>query len=211
MQLHGKVRRVGSTGILYVMATEAEYGEHLRGRIDPFICGVGPVEAASALAMAIASADQAQDKVDCVVSLGSAGSNRLEQGQVYQIEGIAYRDMDASAFGFEKGATPFLDQPIVVPVETIIPDLPTASLSTGANVVSGDGYAAIAQDMVDMESFAVLRVCQQMNCRFVGLRGVSDGAEPVAELSDWTRFLHVVDERLADAVDRLEAHLALVG
>lgn len=98
-----------------------------------------------------------------------------------------------------------------MPVEPLIPDVPTASLSTGANVVSGDAYAAIAQDMVDMESFAVLRVCQQMGCRFVGLRGVSDGAHPVAELSDWTRFLHVVDERLAHAVDALEAQFLAVG
>lgn len=107
MQLHGKIRRIGKTGILYVMATEAEYGEHLRARIDPFICGVGPVEAASNLAAAMAGADSTQDRVDCVVSLGSAGSNRLEQGQVYQINGVAYRDMDASAFGFEKGRPRF--------------------------------------------------------------------------------------------------------
>ncbi|MEM1038778.1 MAG: 5'-methylthioadenosine/S-adenosylhomocysteine nucleosidase [Pseudomonadota bacterium] len=208
MHLHGKIRRVGETGIVYVMATDAEYGEHLRARINPFICGVGPVEAASTLAAAMASTDPVTDKVDLVVSLGSAGSNRLKQGHVYQIGGVAYRDMDASAFGFEKGATPFLEQPIVIPVQAVIPNVPTASLSTGANVVSGDAYAAIEQDMVDMESFAVLRVCQQMGCRFVGLRGVSDGAEPVAELADWTRYLHVVDEGLADAVDRLEAVLA---
>ncbi|MEM9677520.1 MAG: 5'-methylthioadenosine/S-adenosylhomocysteine nucleosidase [Pseudomonadota bacterium] len=207
VHIHGKIRRVGETGILYVMATDAEYGEHLRARIDPFICGVGPVEAASNLAVAMASADLATDKVDVVVSLGSAGSNRLQQGHVYQIEGVSYRDMDASAFGFRKGATPFLEEPIMIPVEALIPDVPTATLSTGANVVSGDAYAAIEQDMVDMESFAVLRVCQQMGCRFVGLRGVSDGAEPVAELADWTRYLHVVDEGLADAVDRLEAVL----
>ena len=31
--------------ILFVMAVEAEYGEHLRARIDPLFTGVGPVEA----------------------------------------------------------------------------------------------------------------------------------------------------------------------
>ena len=32
--------------VLFVMAVDAEYGEHLRRRITPLMTGVGPVEAA---------------------------------------------------------------------------------------------------------------------------------------------------------------------
>ena len=39
-------RRPGVADILYVMATELEYGPELRSRITPLITGVGPVEAA---------------------------------------------------------------------------------------------------------------------------------------------------------------------
>lgn len=199
------LKSVGSRTVLYVMATEAEYGDELKRRFSPFMCGVGPVEAGVRLGLALAKADK---QPDVIVSLGSAGSRTLEQGAVYEVNGLAYRDMDASAFGFEKGTTPFLDLPRLVSVEPIIPSVQKASLSTGANVVSGEGYDTVSEDMVDMESFAILRVCQMVGARFVGLRGISDGAKPVEGLSDWTQFLHVIDERLAAAVDALEKVLS---
>jgi adenosylhomocysteine nucleosidase len=38
----------------------------------------------------------------------------------------------------------------------------------------------------------------------VGLRGISDGKAEVSHLDDWTEYLHVIDEKLADAVRLLE-------
>ena len=83
--------------------------------------------------------------------------------------------------------------------------MPKPTLSTGAGVVSGAGYAAVAADMVDMETFAVLRACQFFGVPLIGLRGISDGAAELSHVGDWTEYLHVIDEKLADAVDRLEA------
>ena len=57
--------------------------------------------------------------------------------------------------------------------------------------------------MVDMETFAVLRACQHFGLPLIGLRGISDGADDLSHLSDWTQYLHLVDERLAAAVDLL--------
>ncbi len=184
------------------MATEAEYRAALRTRFKPLICQVGPVEAAMHTAMALSGR-----KVDLVVSLGSAGSQTLEQARVYQVSSVSYRDMDASAFGFEKGVTPFLDLPATVTLDHTIPALPAASLSTGANVVSGEAYADIGADMVDMETWAVMRAAHKASVPLIGLRGISDGAEPVSEYSDWTRYLEVIDQRLSEAVDALEAAL----
>ena len=73
--------------------------------------------------------------------------------------------------------------------------------------MSGDAYGAIEQDMVDMETWAVMRACQVFQVPMIGLRGISDGAHPVAEYSDWSRYLEVIDQRLALAVDELEAAL----
>ena len=42
----------------------------------------------------------------------------------------------------------------------------------------------------------------------IALRGISDGAEDLRGLTSWTQYLHVVDERLAEAVDLLEAAVA---
>lgn len=191
--------------ILYVMAAQAEYGPHLQARINPLMTGVGPVEAAVAVTRALA---EARPLPRLVVSLGSAGSRRLAQCAVFQAISVSYRDMDASPLGFAKGQTPFLDQAPVQDLEPMVPGLMGASLSTGANIVSGVTYDGIDADMVDMETFAVLRACQTFGVPLVALRGISDGAAELGHVDDWTQYLHVIDEKLAAAVDVIELAVA---
>ncbi len=194
---------LGGRRVLFVMAVEAEYGAHLRARIRPLMTGVGPVEAAVALTATLSDLALRDGLPELVVSLGSAGSRLLEQATVYQVSAVEYRDMDASALGFQRGETPFSGLPVRVPLPLQIAGLPHASIATGASIVSGAAYDAVAADMVDMETFAVLRACQRFGLPLIGLRGISDGAEELAHLSDWTQYLHLVDERLAAAVDLL--------
>jgi len=191
-------------GILYVMAVDAEYGPHLRRRFEPLLTGVGPVEAGVASAAELARRAVTVGLPELVVCLGSAGSAKFGQGEVYQVSSVSYRDIDGSAIGFPKGRTPFLDLPAVVALPHRIPGLPEASLSSGGAVISGPAYQTIDADLVDMETFAVLRACQRFDVPLIGLRGVSDGAAELTRLGDWTEYLHVVDERLAAAVDLLE-------
>lgn len=193
--------------VLFVMAAEAEYGAHLRQRITPLMTGIGPVEAAVALTSALADLRAAGRLPALVVSLGSAGSRVLGQAQVYQVSTVEYRDMDASALGFAKGQTPLLDLPIRMHL-TQIPGLPAATLATGASIVSGAGYDTTEAEMVDMETFAVLRACQHFGLPLIGLRGISDGTDELTHIGDWTQYLHLVDARLAEAVDLLAAALA---
>ena len=190
--------------ILYVMAAQAEYGPHLRARITPLMTGVGPVEAAIAVTRALSEAQHSGALPELVVSLGSAGSRTLEQCGLYQASSVSYRDMDASPLGFPKGQTPFLDLPPVLPL-TVLPGLPTATLSTGADIVSVAAYDAIEADMVDMETYAVLRACQSFGVPLLALRGISDGAAELAHVGDWTQYLHVIDKKLAAAIDLIEA------
>ncbi|MCM2291626.1 5'-methylthioadenosine/S-adenosylhomocysteine nucleosidase [Allorhizobium sp. BGMRC 0089] len=198
-----ELKSVSGKTILFVMAVEAEYGPFLRSRFSPLMTGVGPVEAAIAITRAFSDLQKAGNLPDLVVSLGSAGSNRLEQTDVYQVSAVSYRDMDASPLGFEKGRTPFLDLPASVELPLRIPGVAAASLSTGGNIVSGPAYAEIAADMVDMETFSVLRACQTYNLPLIGLRGISDGKADLTHVKDWTEYLHIIDRKLADTVDRL--------
>jgi adenosylhomocysteine nucleosidase len=189
--------------ILYLMAADAEFGPHLRRRIAPVITGVGPVE--SAVATTRLLAERRANLPHLVVSLGSAGSRTLDQCGVYQAVSVSYRDMDATALGFQKGRTPFLDLPATLPLAPLVDGLSPATLSTGGNVVSGAAYDGIAEDMVDMETYAVLRACQAFEVPLLALRGISDGKEHLAGMTGWTQYLHIIDERLAAAVDLVEA------
>lgn len=206
-----RMERYGDVSVLCVMAAPAEYGAHLQARIQPLMTGVGPVEAAVALTATLARLEARGEVPDLIVSLGSCGSPTLEHAAVYQASSVSYRDMDASALGFPKGITPLLDLPAVLPLPCPIPDTPTATLSTGATVISGAAYDAIAAEMVDMETFALLRACQTFGVPMVALRGVSDGHAELKALEDWTSTLHHVDAALAAALDRLIAVLEADG
>jgi adenosylhomocysteine nucleosidase len=199
-----ELKAVSGKSILFVMAAEAEYGPFLRSRIEPLMTGVGPVEAAITLTRALCQLEARGELPDMVVSLGSAGSSKLEQTEVYQVSTVSYRDMDASPLGFEKGRTPFLDLPATIELPLRIPAIPEASLSTGGNVISGrEAYGRIGADMVDMETFAVLRACQAYERPLIGLRGISDGVVELQHITGWTEYLHVIDRKLSYAVDSL--------
>lgn len=202
------VETIAGRRVLFAMAVDAEYGPALKARFTPLMTGVGPIEAAVSVTQALAALHDHHGLPDLVVSLGSAGSRTLEQTSVHQAVSVSWRDIDASPLGFPKGITPFLDLPAVVPLPLRVPGVPEATLSTGSNIVSGAAYDAIDADMVDMETFAVLRACQRFDVPLVALRGISDGADELGHVDDWTRYLHVVDERLAGAVDRLPELLA---
>lgn len=192
--------------ILFVMAVEAEYGPELARHFSPLFTGVGPVEAATAMSACLAGSATAGRMPDLVVSLGSAGSAVLPQTEIFQVASVSYRDMDASALGFVKGVTPFLDMPVELPLETaLLPDVPAKRLSTGANIVSGPAYKNIDAEMVDMETFAIARSCIRHGVPLMGLRGISDGVTELKGISDWTQYLHVIDRKLAAVVNRLLA------
>jgi adenosylhomocysteine nucleosidase len=199
---------IGDLSVLFVMATEQEYGPHLKRIIDPLMTGVGPVEAAADVGIALAALRHAGKLPDLVFTLGSAGSRDLENAAVYQVKSVTYRDMDASLFGFEKGVTPFLGEPAVIEIPHQIPGIPSATLSTGGTIISHGGYDAVGADMVDMESYAVLRAARRFGVPTVGLRGISDGKAELTGFHDWTEYLHIIDEKLAAAIDAFGGHVA---
>jgi adenosylhomocysteine nucleosidase len=195
---------LSASGVLYVMAAAAEYGPALRSRIAPLMIGVGPVEAAVNLTHHLALSITEGQRPRLVVSLGSAGSDTLDQAGLYTVTSVRYRDMDASALGFEKGRTPFLDLPAELPIDCTLPGYPAARLSTGGAIVNGETYRGLEADMADMETYAVLRACHAFGVPLLALRGISDGREHLTSYDDWLRYLGVIDEKLALAVDNIE-------
>lgn len=190
---------------LVVMATELEYGAHLKELgVRPLLTGLGPVQAATVLTYALAT--MAPRRPDVIVNLGSAGSATLQQGAVYRVSHSSYRDMDASAFGFAKGQTPFSPHPPVVAAADIMRGFPAASCSSGANVV-GD-HESTGADLADMEYAALNEVAMKFGIALIGFKGVSDGAKPLTgELVQWTELLPVIDKNLAVVIAELKARL----
>lgn len=197
-----EMTEIAGRHILFQMAVAQEYGEHLRRRFVPLLTGVGPIEAGIVMGSTLQRLKDAGTLPDLVVSIGSSGSRRRPVGEIFQISHVSWRDVDGSRLGFTKGVTPMIDHPVAIPIATPI-DWPLATLSTGADVVGGEGYAEIDAELVDMESFAVLRACQHFGVPMMGLRGISDGPGELSDMLGWTELLHLLDERLAVAVDKL--------
>ncbi len=195
----------GPLTALCVMAAEIEYGPALKARIRPLITGLGPVEAAVGTTAALALLEREGRLPDVVISLGSAGSQTLEHGRIYWVDEVSYRDMDASPLGFPPGVTPYLDQPASLTLASGPAGQPYARLATGASIVTGEAYDAIDADMVDMETYAVVRAAARFDVPVLGLRGISDGKADLTGLSDWTDTLAVIDAGLAEALDLLKA------
>jgi adenosylhomocysteine nucleosidase len=198
-----ELKKIGNKSVLFVMAVDAEYGPHLRARFTPLMTGVGPVEAAMVLSSFLTHLDAQDALPDLVISLGSAGSRDLEHLGVYQVKSVSYRDMDATALGFEKGVTPLLDLPAVLDLPYTVKGIPSATLATGASVVTGAAYDTINAEMVDMETYAFFRACTGHGVPLIGLRGISDGKSELTQMTDWTEYLHIIDEKLAAAVDQI--------
>ena len=193
---------------LIVMATDLEYGAHLKELgIKPLITGLGPVQAAIALTHALNGLARARRSPDVIINLGSAGSATLQQGAVYRVSHSVYRDMDASAFGFAKGQTPYSPHPPTVESAAIMPGFSSASCSTGANVVSD--HTATGAELADMEYAALNEVAMTFGIALIGFKGVSDGHKPLTgELVQWTELLPVIDRNLATAVSELKSSIA---
>lgn len=206
-----ELTRFGPLTALCVMATEIEYGPALKARIRPLITGVGPVEAAVGATEALAMLERDGALPDLILSLGSAGSQTLDHGRIYWVDEVGYRDMDASAIGFAKGVTPFLEIDPVVTLASGPAGQPYARLATGASVVSAAAYDDIDADMVDMETYAVVRAAAKFGVPVMGLRGISDGKADLTALQDWTDALSVIDQGLAEALDLLKAEFERLG
>jgi adenosylhomocysteine nucleosidase len=188
---------------MFVMAAEPEYGPELRKRIRPLITGVGPIEAAVGVAVRLQDLAVIGALPSRIVSLGSAGSLRHPVGSVWQVANVSWRDMDASRLGFPVGVTPFAGHPAEIAMATPLERVPTASLSTGGDLLDDAGFRALKADLADMETFAVLRAAHRFSVPVIGLRGVSDNPGDLRRTADWEKALANLDKRLADLIDLL--------
>lgn len=173
--------------LLIVMALPQES----RGRLeaagaDVLYTGVGKVNAASTLARRLAEIRCGEMPLPQVVNLGTAGSRGLPAHTLAVCNRFQQRDMDVSGLGFAPGATPFDDAPAILEFPAVLPLWPQRVCSTA------DSFAThrheVDGDVVDMEAFALARVCLAERANFGCIKYVTDGAD-VDSAAHWAAAL----------------------
>ena len=187
-------------GVLVVMALPQESAGRFEAAGVPVLyTGVGKVNATYALAGALLRRRQAGEPVTAVLNLGTAGSVGWARGSVVGCARFIQRDMDASPLGFPVGVTPFDAMPAELRCATELPFLPAGRCASGDSFVTSG--VAQAGDVLDMEAFALARVCIGEAVRFACAKYVTDGADSEAAAT-WTGGVQAGADALLDVYRR---------
>jgi adenosylhomocysteine nucleosidase len=178
--------------IIVVIALRVESaGEFEAAGVPVLYCGVGKVNAAIALTKELSRYVQQGEEMPLVVNFGSAGSRCFAPGTLVACQEFVQRDMDVSGLGFALGVTPYDEAPSALIFDPVFTDLPAAVCGSGDSFATADIEVDCA--VIDMEAYALAKVCWHENARFACVKYVTDGADHAAA-DDWQRNVHVAAE-----------------
>ncbi len=187
---------------LVVVALRAEAaGVFEAAGVPVLYCGVGKVNAAIALARELSRYSLRDQPMPLVLNFGSAGSRCFDTGTLVACHQFVQRDMDVRGLGFALGTTPYDDAPAMLCFDPLFTQLPAAVCGSGDSFATT--AAAVDCAVVDMEAYALAKVCWREGAQFACVKYVSDGADHTAA-SDWQRNVH----KAADEFLRLYAGIA---
>ena len=111
-----------------------------------------------------------------IINYGTAGSLNKELRGLVEVTRFFQRDMDATSLGFKIGQTPFDDIAEI--------DLGSRGVSCG----TGDSFVTqipkLKTDLVDMEAYAIAKICHMKHVKFRCFKYISDNADADAN-DDW--------------------------
>ena len=134
-----------------------------------------------------------------VINYGTAGSRELPVGELVDCTQFIQRDMDATQFGFLRGQTPFEETDSLYNGKSIIALDSNSEFNpigkhyvcgTGDNFVDGvplesytfgDNWMC---DVVDMEAYALAKVCYHYDISFISFKYITDNANEHSS-KDW--------------------------
>ena len=188
---------------LVVIALELE-GQGLfdSAQIDVLYTGLGKVNAAAALARRLTAMRHQDGPPGLVVNFGTAGSRSFKTGSLVACRQFVQRDMDVTGLGFALGETPFESLPITLSVPAVFSDLPEGVCGTGDRFETG--VAGMACDVIDMEAYALAKVCLTDSVPFACAKYISDGADATAA-DDWQASLPRAARAFLDLYQKLLA------
>ena len=143
--------------------------------------GVGKVNAAIHLTEYLYE----KGRPNFIVNYGTAGSKKVKVGNLVDCTKFIQRDMDVSELGFEIHETPFEND---IPKKIDFSGFENNPLNQLLTCATGDNFIATngehAGDVVDMESYALAKVCFKFDIPFISFKYISDSADKDASI-DW--------------------------
>jgi adenosylhomocysteine nucleosidase len=186
---------------LVVMALEVEDGGRFaREGVEVLFTGIGKVNAAYRLASHLAGRRGSTPSL--VVNFGTAGSRRHAPGTLVACRRFVQRDMDVTGLGFLPGETPFESVPRELSFPAYFSGLPEASCGSGDRFETGAFDHPC--DVIDMEAYALAKVCWLESVPFACAKYVSDGADSSAA-GDWQSQLDAAAQAFVRAYHGLVA------
>jgi adenosylhomocysteine nucleosidase len=150
--------------------------------ITVHFCGIGKVNAAAKCTEVIL-----KNKPKHILNLGTAGSSKFKTHTLVECDQLVQRDMDLSPLGFPLGETPMDDiKGISIAVPARFSELEKGICGTGDSFQVGP--AKVPCDLVDMEAYAIAKVCKRFGIGFTALKYITDGADHTAH-NDWAENL----------------------
>jgi len=134
-----------------------------------------------------------------IINYGTAGSLKDNLTGLREVSKFFQRDMDASELGFKIGETPFDN------ISNISFGNDGLSIGTGDNFVSQQ--PKIVTDLVDMEAYAIAKVCLLKKINFLCFKYISDNADKNAS-NNWEK--NISNGKIAFQKKMQELHKDLI-
>lgn len=183
-------------GLLIAMEVESQ-GLFEKAKIPVHFCGVGKVNATFKVTEMIL-----KNGYTHILNLGTAGSHQFATHEVVECSGFVQRDMDLSPLGFPRGETPVDPIPGLIKIESFYTALPRGVCGTGDSFEVGK--PKVNCDLVDMEAYAIAKVCKKLGVGLTSVKYISDGSDHNAH-NDWAGNLPKAAKKL------LEIYQEIVG
>ena len=131
-----------------------------------------------------------------IIIYGTAGSRKIKKKTLVDCTKFIQRDMDVTGLGFMKGETPFESEPPM----TIQSTSKFNPIGRNASCGSGDSFVEDRTnyygEVVDMEAYALAKVCHIRKIPFISFKYITDGADEQSH-EDW-------EKNLADGIEEFK-------
>ena len=208
---HIKGNKVMRKNILIVSALDVE----TQGQLEDWkphnllITGVGKVNATHHLTkrLQVDRSINYDARINLVINYGTAGSRKVKKKTLVDCTKFIQRDMDVTGLGFMRGETPFED----IPPITIESTSDFNPIGRKATCGSGDNFVEDRTqyygEVVDMEAYALAKVCYIYDVPFISFKYITDGADEQAH-EDWEANLaNGIVEFKEKVLDKLPKYL----